>query len=63
MLSQSFIYLTKEFFGGSECSVEVKVKIIYDGEKGDIINQYVTFTRIYNEQIKQKLSWADGAHL
>lgn len=48
-----FMYLTKEFFGGSECSVEVKVKIIYDGEKGDIINQYVTFTRIYNEQIKQ----------
>lgn len=35
-----------------ESSVEVKVKMIYDGQKGDIINQYVTFTRIYNEQIK-----------
>lgn len=26
--------------------------MIYDGEKGDIINQYVTFTKIYNDQIK-----------
>ena len=27
--------------------------MIYDGEEGDIINQYVTFTRIYNEQVKR----------
>lgn len=26
--------------------------MIYAGEKGDIISQYVSFTRIYNEQIK-----------
>lgn len=44
--------LSKEFWGGDECAVEVKVKMIYDGEKGDIISQYVSFTRIYNEQIK-----------
>ena len=44
--------LSEEFWGGDECAVEVKVKMIYDGEKGDIISQYVAFTRIYNEQIK-----------
>lgn len=26
--------------------------MIYDGKEGDIINQYVTFTKIYNEQLK-----------
>ena len=44
--------LSEEFWGGGECAVAVKVKMIYDGEKGDIISQYVSFTRIYNEQIK-----------
>ena len=48
-----YLCLSREFWGGGECAVEVKVKMIYDGEKGDIISQYVAFTRIYNEQIKQ----------
>lgn len=47
-----FLYLSKEFFGGKESAVELKVKVIYDGKEGDIINQYVTFTKIYNEQVK-----------
>lgn len=46
------LYFSKEFFAGEESAVEVKVKMIYDGEEGDIINQYVTFTKIYNEQVK-----------
>ena len=46
------LYLTDEFFDGNESAVEVKVKMIYDGREGDIIHQYVAFTRIYNEQIK-----------
>ena len=28
------------------------MKVIYDGEPGDIINQYVLFTRICNEQAR-----------
>lgn len=48
-----YLYLSKEFFGGSDSAIEVKVKMIYDGKEGDIINQYVTFTRIYNEQVKK----------
>ena len=46
------LYLTDEFFDGNESAVEVKVKMIYDGREGDIIHQYVAFTRIYNEQVK-----------
>lgn len=47
-----YLYLSDEFFEGLESAIEVKVKMIYDGKEGDIINQYVTFTKIYNEQVK-----------
>ncbi len=42
----------KGVFGGDDSVLDVKVKMIYDGKKGDIINQYVAFTKIYNEQVK-----------
>ena len=45
------ISLVQEFFGGKECCIDIKVKMIYDGKKGDIINQYVIFTKICDEQI------------
>ena len=47
----SEISLSKEFFDGKECCLDVKVKMIYDGKEGDIINQYVIFTKVCNEQI------------
>ena len=43
----------KEFFGGEQSALEVRVGVITNGEKGDIINQYVTFTKIYTEQLKK----------
>ena len=52
------ILLSKEFFDGKECAVDVKVQMIYDGTvseetgEGDIINQYVIFTKVCNEQVK-----------
>lgn len=46
------LYLSKEFFGGDDSVLDVKDKMIYDGKEGDIINQYVAFTKIYNEQVK-----------
>ncbi len=46
------ITLSDEFFEGEKVAIEVTVKMIYDGNKGDIINQYVTFTRIIDEQVK-----------
>lgn len=48
-----WLSLSEEFFPEAEAAfVDVKVKVIYDGQKGDIINQYVTFTKVYNEQVK-----------
>ena len=47
------ISLSKEFFGGKECAIEVKVKVLYGGKGNDIISQYVNFTKVYNEQVKQ----------
>lgn len=46
------ITLSEEFFEGEKAAVEVVVKMIYDGEKGDIINQYVAFTKMLDEQVK-----------
>lgn len=46
------ISLSEEFFGGEKTAIDVMVKMIYDGSEGDIINQYVMFTKILNEQVK-----------
>ncbi len=43
--------MSKEFFDGNKSSIDVKVKMIYDGKKGNIINQYVTFTRGCDKQV------------
>lgn len=46
------ISFSEEFFNGEEVCLDLKVKMIYDGEEGDIINQYVIFTNVCNEQVK-----------
>ena len=48
------IRLSKEIFGltnHEDACVDVKAKIIYNGKQGDIINQYVTFARVFDTQI------------
>ena len=47
-----YISLKDEFWDG-DAVVDAKVKVIYDGQPGDIINQYVTFTRVANDQMKK----------
>ncbi len=47
------ISLSEEFFGGEESAVEVKAKIIYEGETDNIINQYIIFCKVYTEQVKR----------
>lgn len=47
----SEVSLSEEFFKGEDCCLDVKVKMLYDGKEGDIIHQYVAFTRVCNEQI------------
>ncbi len=46
------IKLSEEFFQGEKVAIEVTVKMIYDGKKGDIVNQYVNFTKVLDEQVK-----------
>ena len=43
----------KDEFWGEDAVVDARVKVIYDGQPGDIINQYVTFTRVANDQMKK----------
>lgn len=47
------ISLSKEFFWGADVDIEVKAKVIYESDKGDIINQYIVFCKVFNEQTKQ----------
>ncbi len=49
------ISLSKEFFGiedPKESFVNVRVKVIRDSSQGDIINQYISFCRVFDEQVK-----------
>ncbi len=46
------ISLREAFFEGKKVSVECEVKVLSDGKKGDIINQYVRFCHVFDEQVK-----------
>ena len=45
------ISFSEEFFGGENICIDARAKIIYDGKEGDIIHQYVTFTKVCQEQV------------
>lgn len=47
------ISLAQEFFEDEEISIDVKARVIYENNNDDIINQYIVFCKIYDEQIKQ----------
>ncbi len=46
------ISLSKEFFNGVETDIEVKAKVIYESDTKDIINQYIIFCKVFDEQRK-----------
>ena len=45
--------LSKEFFEGADIDIEVEAKVIYESDTDDIINQYIIFCKVFNEQTKQ----------
>lgn len=47
------ISLSQEFFEGAEIDIEVKAKVIYESDTDDIINQYIIFCKVFNEQTAQ----------
>ena len=49
------ISLSRDIFGEGSADnifVDVKAKIIYDSTPGDIINQFITFARVFDRQIQ-----------
>ena len=46
------ISLSKEFFDGVDTAVDVKVKVICESDTDNILNQYIIFCKVYNEQMK-----------
>ena len=47
------LLLSEEFFKGVDIDIEVKAKVIYESDTDDIINQYIIFCKVFNEQTKQ----------
>ena len=47
------ILLSEEFFDGADIDIEVKAKVIYESDTDDIINQYIIFCKVFNEQTRQ----------
>lgn len=43
------IVLSQEYFEGMDSALEVRVKVIYEKDTEDIINQYILFSKIYNK--------------
>ncbi len=46
------ISLSQEFFDGADIDIEVREKVIYESDTEDIINQYIIFCKVFDEQRK-----------
>lgn len=47
------ISLSQEFFDVADIDTEIKAKVIYESDKDNIINEYIVFCKVLNEQIKE----------
>ena len=47
------IFLSKEFFDGADIDIEVKARVIYESNKDNIINEYIVFCKVFDEQVKE----------
>ncbi len=47
------ISLSQEFFDSVDIDIEIKAKVIYESDKDNIINEYIIFCKVFNEQIKK----------
>ena len=51
--SKKVISLSQEFFDGADIDIEIKAKVIYESDKDNIINEYIVFCKVFNEQVKE----------
>ena len=47
------ISLSQEFFDSADIDIEIKAKVIYESDKDNIINEYIVFCKVFNEQVKE----------
>jgi hypothetical protein len=47
------ISLSKEFFNGEDIDIEIKAKVFYERDTDDIINQYIVFCKVFDDQRKR----------
>ena len=47
-----WIFLSEEFFGGESKFADLGIRVLSCGTEGDIIDQYIRFTKIFNDQVK-----------
>ena len=53
VIDEDVIHMSKEFFDGDNSTLEVSIKVICNSNDGDIINQYIQFSKIYTEKLKE----------
>ena len=46
------ISLSQEFFDGADIDIEIKARVIYESDTADIVNQYIIFCKVFDEQRK-----------
>ena len=46
------ISLKRTFWESDDCCIDVTAHVIYDSRKGDILNQFIVFSRVFDEQRK-----------
>ncbi len=49
--AEEYISLAEEFFDGDSSVMDVKVKVIHSSSDGNILDQYIKFTKISDEQV------------
>ncbi|MCD7855700.1 MAG: hypothetical protein LUG66_08830 [Clostridiales bacterium] len=51
-IDKDILTLSEQFFGGEETAIEVSVKVITEKNSNGIIEQYILFTKVLDEQVK-----------
>ncbi|MCM1183446.1 MAG: hypothetical protein NC337_08735 [Roseburia sp.] len=44
--------LSKDFLSGEAYAIDIRIKVLYESDKDDIINQYIIFSKVYDKQRK-----------
>ncbi|MDO4804806.1 MAG: hypothetical protein Q4A32_08305 [Lachnospiraceae bacterium] len=48
-----YISFAKVFFPNQNCPIDLKIKVIYYDDKSNILNEYIGFTRIFDECVRK----------